>query len=319
MCSRLLHRIGVDADQAEHARGGGADAVAQALRRRRSTLRGGAANELRIDSGSAGRAAGRVDGEVGGVAQARDARAVLAPSARPFFHSLGLLRRECVGRRPARARLVLVDPRAEVCRAAGCGNVSSRLPRSPLGSMAIAGMPSMAASSSSARHSPVLPLPVMPTQTACVTRSLRVVEQQVVGGLARREVVLAAEVEDAELFEVLHAPLPAQPALQDKLATAKKVRFPRRGATGPRGGRMTIRATPQAAPCGALIEGVDLRGPLAAQQVAAIRALWLQHQVLVFPDQQLDFDQLERSPRRSGRSARIPTSARSPASRTSWR
>ena len=55
--------------------------------------------------------------------------------------------------------------------AARFGNVSSRLPRSPLGSMQIAGMPSIAASSSSDRHRPVLPLPVMPTQTACVVRS----------------------------------------------------------------------------------------------------------------------------------------------------
>ncbi len=42
---------------------------------------------------------------------------------------------------------------------------------SPLGSMAMTGMPSMAASSSSVRQSPVLPLPVIPTQTACVVRS----------------------------------------------------------------------------------------------------------------------------------------------------
>ena len=34
----------------------------------------------------------------------------------------------------------------------------------------MAGTPSMAASSMSERQSPVLPLPVMPTQTACVTR-----------------------------------------------------------------------------------------------------------------------------------------------------
>ena len=32
-------------------------------------------------------------------------------------------------------------------------------------------MPSIAASSISPMHSPVFPLPVMPTQTACVTRS----------------------------------------------------------------------------------------------------------------------------------------------------
>jgi len=41
-----------------------------------------------------------------------------------------------------------------------------------VGSMAIVGTPSMAASSMSDRQSPVLPLPVMPTQTACVTRSV---------------------------------------------------------------------------------------------------------------------------------------------------
>ena len=42
---------------------------------------------------------------------------------------------------------------------------------SPFGSMAMAGMPSMAASSSSERQRPVLPLPVMPMQTAWVVRS----------------------------------------------------------------------------------------------------------------------------------------------------
>ncbi len=56
-------------------------------------------------------------------------------------------------------------------RGARFGKVSIRLPRSPFGSMQIAGMPSMAASSSKARHRPVLPLPVMPTHTACVVRS----------------------------------------------------------------------------------------------------------------------------------------------------
>ncbi len=35
----------------------------------------------------------------------------------------------------------------------------------------MAGTPSIAASSSSVKHSPVLPLPVMPTHTACVVRS----------------------------------------------------------------------------------------------------------------------------------------------------
>ncbi len=51
------------------------------------------------------------------------------------------------------------------------GNVSIRLAMSPLGSIAIAGTPSSAASSSSDRQRPVLPLPVMPMQTAWVVRS----------------------------------------------------------------------------------------------------------------------------------------------------
>ncbi len=42
---------------------------------------------------------------------------------------------------------------------------------SPFGSITSAGMPSSAASSRSEMHSPVLPLPVMPTQTAWVVRS----------------------------------------------------------------------------------------------------------------------------------------------------
>ena len=42
---------------------------------------------------------------------------------------------------------------------------------SPFGSIASAGIPSRAASSSSVRHRPVLPLPVIPRATACVVRS----------------------------------------------------------------------------------------------------------------------------------------------------
>jgi hypothetical protein len=51
------------------------------------------------------------------------------------------------------------------------GKASIRFEMSPFGSMTSAGMPSSAASSSSETHRPVLPLPVMPTQTACVVRS----------------------------------------------------------------------------------------------------------------------------------------------------
>ena len=52
------------------------------------------------------------------------------------------------------------------------GNVSIRFAMSPLGSITIAGMLSIAASSNSAMQSPVFPDPVMPSTTPCVTRSL---------------------------------------------------------------------------------------------------------------------------------------------------
>lgn len=57
---------------------------------------------------------------------------------------------------------------------------------------------------------------------------------------------------------------------------------------------MTLRVTPQAAPCGAVIDGIDLRQPLTQEQVAAVRALWLQYQVVAFPDQQLQLEDIER-------------------------
>ena len=51
------------------------------------------------------------------------------------------------------------------------GKVRHRLVRSPFGSIASTGRPSMAASSMRAMPRPVLPLPVMPMQTAWVVRS----------------------------------------------------------------------------------------------------------------------------------------------------
>ncbi|MEI6486273.1 MAG: TauD/TfdA family dioxygenase [Sphingomonadales bacterium] len=55
---------------------------------------------------------------------------------------------------------------------------------------------------------------------------------------------------------------------------------------------MHVEATGQA--CGATVTGVDLSGAVDAATIAAIRAAWLQHHVLVFPDQQLGDDDLER-------------------------
>ncbi len=63
---------------------------------------------------------------------------------------------------------------------------------------------------------------------------------------------------------------------------------------------MKLDLRPQPAPCGAFVHGLDLRDPLSAETVAAIRAAWLQHQVLAFPGQQLSLDDLERFAARLG-------------------
>jgi len=52
--------------------------------------------------------------------------------------------------------------------------------------------------------------------------------------------------------------------------------------------------TVQPAPCGAAVRGIDLAQPISAGQADALRQLWLAHQVLVFPDQALSIDDLER-------------------------
>ena len=57
---------------------------------------------------------------------------------------------------------------------------------------------------------------------------------------------------------------------------------------------MMITITPSGQACGATVTGVDLSQPLSSYMVAAIRAAWLDHHVLAFPDQDMDDDDLER-------------------------
>jgi len=57
---------------------------------------------------------------------------------------------------------------------------------------------------------------------------------------------------------------------------------------------MGIDVQRQPAPCGALIRGIDLSRPLAPEDTAQIRATWLQHQVIAFPDQSLEIEDIER-------------------------
>ena len=57
---------------------------------------------------------------------------------------------------------------------------------------------------------------------------------------------------------------------------------------------MPLKVEPSGQACGARVTGVDLKQPLDAETVSAIRSAWLEHHVLAFPDQYLDDDQLER-------------------------
>ena len=57
---------------------------------------------------------------------------------------------------------------------------------------------------------------------------------------------------------------------------------------------MTITVTPSGQACGAAVAGVDLSKDLGDYLVADIRAAWIEHGVLAFPDQSLSDDDLER-------------------------
>lgn len=57
---------------------------------------------------------------------------------------------------------------------------------------------------------------------------------------------------------------------------------------------MSLRVEPSGKACGARLTGVDLKAPLDKVTVAAIRAAWLEHHVLAFPNQYLNDDELER-------------------------
>jgi taurine dioxygenase len=57
---------------------------------------------------------------------------------------------------------------------------------------------------------------------------------------------------------------------------------------------MTFSVTETGAPCGAIIEGLDLGKPLDSSEVAALRQAWLRSHLLIFPNQDLSDDDLER-------------------------
>ena len=57
---------------------------------------------------------------------------------------------------------------------------------------------------------------------------------------------------------------------------------------------MTFTLTPSGQVCGAAVTGIDLTRQLSDSEIAALRAAWLEHKVLSFPEQALSDDDLER-------------------------
>lgn len=57
---------------------------------------------------------------------------------------------------------------------------------------------------------------------------------------------------------------------------------------------MTFSVTETGAPCGAIVEGLDLKKQLDSSEVSALRQEWLRYHLLIFPDQNLSDDDLER-------------------------
>jgi len=57
---------------------------------------------------------------------------------------------------------------------------------------------------------------------------------------------------------------------------------------------MSLTVEKTAAPCGAFVTGIDLRQDISADLAGALRAIWLEHKVIAFPDQHLSNEDLER-------------------------
>tara|TARA_R110002110_G_scaffold205066_7_gene417315 strand:- start:472391 stop:473233 length:843 start_codon:yes stop_codon:yes gene_type:complete len=57
---------------------------------------------------------------------------------------------------------------------------------------------------------------------------------------------------------------------------------------------MTLHITPSGQTCGAQVRGIDLSKPITTSEVQQLRAAWLEHHVLAFPDQTMNDDDLLR-------------------------
>ena len=69
----------------------------------------------------------------------------------------------------------------------------------------------------------------------------------------------------------------------------------------------SIRVEPEDATLGATVRGIDLREPMSDEAFDEVHAVWLEHAVLVFPEQFLDDESHQSFSRRFGRLERVIT------------
>lgn len=55
-----------------------------------------------------------------------------------------------------------------------------------------------------------------------------------------------------------------------------------------------LHVEPTGEACGAVVQGIDFRKPQGKETISNVREIWLEHHVLIFPNQHLEDDQLER-------------------------
>ena len=168
-----LDRIGVDAEQRQQARRRGRDPLAQRSASSRIGRRR-CGERLEDRHRQAGAAAGRVDGEVGRVAQALGSARRPGPSRpSPFCQSSACCAANASRRHALAGAASSSSTHGRKSAGARSGKVSSRLREVALRDRSRSpGCRRSRPPRAAPMQSPVLPLPVMPTHTACVTRSL---------------------------------------------------------------------------------------------------------------------------------------------------
>ena len=197
-----LERVRIDTQQGQEARHRGADAVAQRVAVGQD-FRGRRGQRAQHAERAPGVAARRVQRQIGGVPQAADAVGVLSPLGQSLAPALGGLSGELIGREPFAHRLGRVHPGSEVLGAQlrkgeeEVAQVALRVDGDGRHAVerGLLQQGDAQAGLAAARH---------PHAQRVGGEILRLVEERLVASLPRLRVEYPAEVEHAQLVEVVH-------------------------------------------------------------------------------------------------------------------